>query len=59
MMPPRPPEGTPALRLHILQRRADHLQQRITANPDKNLSHDVREVEALRWAIAELERKAV
>ena len=38
--------------LDRLERRAKHLDSRIAANPEKRLTWDEKEKEALRWAIA-------
>ena len=40
-------------RIHALQRRALHLEQRIAAS-DIDLSYDKQELGALRWALREL-----
>lgn len=37
-----------------LERRAKHLESRIAANPEKRLTWDEKEREALLWAIATL-----
>ncbi|VTU38464.1 hypothetical protein H4CHR_04432 [Variovorax sp. PBS-H4] len=47
----------PARRLALLRRRAEHLEQRIKADPSRPADHDKAEVAALRWAIADLEQK--
>jgi len=51
----RTPESKRARRLGMLRRRAEHLQRRIEASPDKCLSYDVAELKALRWALSELD----
>ncbi len=35
----------------VIQRRIDHLANRIASNPGRDLSYDKREMSALRWAI--------
>ena len=50
------PSGKRERRIAALLRRADHLEARIAAAaPEKQLTYDVREAHALRWAIHELE----
>ena len=44
-------------RIHTLNRRAEHLQQRIEASTTKDLTYDRAELEALRWAVGELSSK--
>lgn len=45
-----------ARRLAVLRRRAEHLERRIEADPNRQANHDLAEATALRWAIAELEQ---
>ena len=45
-----------ARRIAMLRRRAAHLQERIAANPGRNLAYDLAEASALRWAAVELEK---
>lgn len=49
------PERKRERRLRMLRRRADHLEGRIAANPDKHLSFDKAELSALRWAVSVLD----
>ena len=46
-----------ARRLAVLRRRAEHLERRIAADPNRPADHDKAEASALRWAVAELEQK--
>ena len=48
----RSPIGKARRFLRALNRRANHLQERVDADP--GLSYDQRELSALRWAIREL-----
>ncbi|QNK66061.1 hypothetical protein [Variovorax sp. PAMC26660] len=54
-MAERTPESKRARRLGMLRRRAEHLQRRIVENPSRNLTYDVAELGALRWALGELD----
>ena len=47
--------GKAARRIARLRRRQAHLEQRVAANPERDLSFDVAEAVALRWATEELE----
>ena len=51
-----PSDRKRARRIGMMRRRAAHLEARIAANPDRNLSYDKAEASALCWAIAELEK---
>ncbi|MFM9424381.1 hypothetical protein RCH10_000809 [Variovorax sp. GrIS 2.14] len=44
-----------ARRLGTLRSRADHLDRRISAEPNRQADFDRAELKALRWAIGELE----
>lgn len=47
-----------ARRIAVLRRRAEHLEQRVAADPYRPAHHDRSEAKALRWAIEELEHPA-
>lgn len=38
-------------RIQTLEKRRDHLAERIAQNPDRNLSYDRAELGALNWAL--------
>jgi hypothetical protein len=44
-------------RIGTLRSRADHLERRLAAEPDRPRHHDRAELVALRWAIEELEQQ--
>ena len=44
--------------MKVLQRRIEWLRARIS-NSDKPLSYDVRELQALQWAVSQLEPKVL
>ena len=44
-------------KIEVLEKRRDHLAERIASNPYKNLSYDKAELGALNWVLNELKER--